>query len=66
MPPKDDIEANEPPKRTDISNADIVPGAGKVHLGKCSRRRRRPSVGLRLKRERSKLRWQEVESASHP
>ena len=36
MPPKhDDIEAGEI-KRATISNADIIPDAGKVHLGKYS------------------------------
>ena len=36
MPPKhDDIEAGET-KRATVSNADIIPDAGKVHLGKCT------------------------------
>ena len=34
MAPKDvDIEAGSPPKRAALSNADIIPDAGKVHLG---------------------------------
>ena len=39
MAPKD-IEAVEPTKRAEISNADIIPDAGKVHLGKCRMLRR--------------------------
>ena len=43
MPPKhdDEVQSVEPTKRKALSNADIIPDAGKVHLGKLSSFRRR-------------------------